>query len=291
MKQGLQGSGRKDNQYGPWLRAGGARNSPHEKQAGMVFNPQKSFWRLKNGEWTKQRGVEDKEQTVETQAVTGNGKSKATEPEVGELSKVGPGQAAQGGNTTESVLPRSDVCAELVRKTDQTVGNLYENREVRNMDHGPKFLKLAESLVQEQGPDTTNEGDDCLMVEEEQVTLVTQVGGSDNNKELIPAQASVNMETIEGPEVKEALIKQARRILRVLKSPKKHRHSSKELNSNTGKDKKSGKRKGIQGELDMDIDEEIMQEGKRNKVDLENKFLRSGAMEVGSNHTWTPMDK
>ena len=81
------------------------------------------------------------------------------------------------------------------------------------------------------------------MLEEEQGNLVTQEGGSDSNKVIIPAQASVSMETIEGPEVKEALIKQARRILRVLKSPRKHRHSLKELNSNTGKDRKNGKRK------------------------------------------------
>ena len=168
---------------------------------------------------------------------------------------------------------------------------MHENREVRDMDHGPKVLKLADRLVQEQGKNTTNEGGDCLMVEEEQVTLVTQVGGSDSNKEIILEQASVSMETIEGPEVKEALIKQARRILRVLKSPKKHRNSLKELNCNTGTNRKNGKRKGNQGELDMDIDEEIMQNGKRTKVDLEHNSLRSGAKEEGSNLLWTPMDK
>ena len=78
------------------------------------------------------------------------------------------------------------------------------------------------------------------MMEEEQATVIVQTPWPESNKVNIPVRDDESMVTLEGPKVKEALVKQARRILRVLRSPKKQRHSLQELNSNTLRERKYG---------------------------------------------------
>ncbi|XP_027151970.1 uncharacterized protein LOC113752026 [Coffea eugenioides] len=51
--------GKKDNQYGNWMRAGNANGkmSPQKKQTGVIFNPQRRHWSYQNGDWVeKERG-------------------------------------------------------------------------------------------------------------------------------------------------------------------------------------------------------------------------------------------
>ena len=128
-------------------------------------------------------------------------------------------------------------------------------------------------------------------MEAEQVNLIIQIPWDEGQKDETPGAASTNITVEGGPMIKQALAKQSRRIQRTLRSPRTPRQPEEKLNINTGRERKAGKRKGFKGELDMDIDEDTIQEGKRSKVDCMGILTTAMEEGEGSNPLWTPMAK
>lgn len=220
---------------------------------------------------------------MEAQIYKGDAKTKKTETEIRMLIRGGSDQEARGSGIREDMSQYSDKHNDFVRNVGSDLGKMQDVGELRGVDTDHKGLSTNEGLMQSGEKGTAETGSEFLMMEEEQGNLIVQMPWSEGKEEGTPALEPMNMETVGGPKVKEALVKQSRRILRVLRSPKKHRQPLKEMNTNTVRERKSDKRKGMLGELDIDIDEDNLQDGKRNNVDVVGNSSNSVEEREGSN--------
>ena len=120
--------------------------------------------------------------------------------------------------------------------------------------------------------------------------MTVQLPKTGNCEEGDTEMESISMRAELETKMKETVDRQNRRILRVLRSPKKQRQPLNEISTNTIRERKSRKRKGVIGEMGMVIDKDSMQNGKRNKIELNRTSIGMDTEGEGSNPKWIPLD-
>nr|XP_027082611.1 receptor kinase-like protein Xa21 [Coffea arabica] len=157
QRQDDKGVGKKDNQYGPWLRIGNVRSSQHKQQVGTVYNPQKHHWRLQDGEWREQRQSEGLEKALESQLDNESGLARKLVADTGLVTSSGRGQDGQGSGSIGDVRVHSEKLNESGSKVGSELTEILHIGQSKGVISNPNCRAQMQGYLNQKNSSQSNQ--------------------------------------------------------------------------------------------------------------------------------------
>ena len=157
QRQDDKGLGKKDNQYGPWLRAGNVRSPQHKQQVGTVYNPQKHHWRLQDGEWREKRQSEGLEKALESQLDNESGLARKLVADTGLVTSSGRGQDGQGSGSIGDVRVHSEKLNESGSKVGSELTEILHIGQSKGVISNPNCRAQMQGYLNQKNSSQSNQ--------------------------------------------------------------------------------------------------------------------------------------
>nr|XP_027070949.1 uncharacterized protein LOC113695926 [Coffea arabica] len=267
--------GKKDNEYGSWMRAGNgnAKMGPQKNQTGVFVNTPSQHWRYQQGEWVE---IERGESLPNIQGVESNkglaeksNRNRGQELVVGqrEASRVTPAHTLPfpsqiGGVRVE--VPMSTSEEGLTKNEEELAGKEKVGQPLMEVDRERDTILREQQMHFEVQADTEEAKNEPMVMQVVDVSITKQ---------------------------QEVVRKHIRRAQRPLRAPSKRKQALKGISINLGNLKNLGKRKINELEVDLDIDKGEDLQKKKSKLDIVGGSEDLGAEGEGSFPIRTPGGK